>query len=60
MGEKKNRETNVNENTTVQNHQDKTKVEREVYGNTGLFKKARRISHTQPNLTPKGARNRII
>ena len=56
---KKYRERNDNENTTVQKlgkHQSSPR--REVYSNTGLLQEARKISNTQPNLTPKGARKR--
>ena len=49
-------EVNENENTTAPNLWDavnKGGYQRELYSNPGLPKKGRKVSNTQPNLTPK-------
>lgn len=54
---KKYMETNENESLTAQNLWVAAKaVLREVCCNTGLPQEARKVSNTQSNLTPKGAR----
>ena len=53
---KKYMEANENDNTTTPNLWDVAKVvghKREVYSNPGLPKEGRKVSDTQPNLTPK-------
>ena len=56
---KKYLETNDHENTTIQNLWNAAKVgKREVYSNTILPQKTRKISNKQSNLTPKGTRAR--
>ena len=53
---KKPMKANENENTTTQNLRcSKDSHRREVYSNPGLLKKGRKVSNTQPNLTPKRA-----
>ena len=48
-------ETNVNDNTMVQNLQN---VAKKIQSNTGLPQEARKISNKEPNLIPKGVRKR--
>ena len=56
---KKYLETDDDQNTTIQNLWDATKIVlRAKSSNTGFFKKTRKISNQQPNLPPKVIRKR--
>ena len=53
-------ETNESENTTFQNLWETARaVKREVNSNRSISQETRQVSNTQPNLTPKGAGERI-